>query len=93
VVAKVEYIPTADHLYTGMFSQYSDTVIMRLSETQNLTELSTGLQPSIALKFLVDNFPSDNIVAMESFLPSNSWDFFEATLSNRVPEFDLTDDT
>jgi len=90
VVAKVEYIPTPGHLYTGMFSQHSDTVIMRLSETQNLTELSTGLHPSIALKFLVDNFPSDNIVAMESFLPSNSWDFFDATLSNRVPEFDLT---
>jgi len=93
VVAKVEYIPTPGHLYTGMFSQHSDTVIMRLSETQNLTELSTGLHPSIALKFLVDNFPSDNIVAMESFLPSNSWDFFYATLSNRVPEFDLADDT
>jgi len=27
---------------------------------------------------------------MESFIPSNSWDFFDATLSNRVPEFDLT---
>lgn len=64
---------------------------MRLSETQNLTKLSTGLHPSIALKFLVDSFASDNIVAMESFIPSNSWDFFDATLSNRVPEFDLND--
>jgi len=66
---------------------------MRLSETQNLTEHSTGLHPSIALKFFIDSAPSENIVAMESFMPSNSWDFFDASLTNRVPMFNTEDIT
>jgi len=66
---------------------------MRLSETQNISEHSTGLNPSIALKFFVDGAPSENIVAMESFVPSNSWDFFAANLSNRVPKFNTKDTT
>jgi len=42
---------------------------------------------------MVDGNPSRNIVAMQSFLPTESWDFFGAELTNRVAEFDLNDNT
>jgi len=38
----------------------------------------------------MDGEQSVNIVAMESFLPSESFDFFNAALSNRVEQFDTT---
>lgn len=63
---------------------------MRLSEAMNLHEASPGLTPSIALKFLIDGRRSVNLMAMESFISSNSWNFLEASLSNRLPIFDTT---
>jgi hypothetical protein len=40
-----------------------------------LTEESTGLHPSLALKFLVDGKRSDNLFAMTGLKPTDSWDF------------------
>lgn len=57
---------------------------MRLSETGFLTEFSKGLQPSLGFKFLRDGAESVNTVAMSSFSQSNSWNFFEEPLRNRV---------
>ena len=55
-----------------------------------LTEGSTGLLPSLGIKFLADGKKSENIVAMPSFESSTSWDFFHDTFSNRITPF--TDD-
>jgi len=56
---------------------------MRLSQTTNLTELSPGLFPSMALKFLRDNDESRNLFAMPNFVGTDSWDFFRHPLKNR----------
>ena len=93
-MAQVEYVAVKNDLgYTGMFASGSDTIIMRLSDSHILTKSSTGLAPSIALKFLLDGKLSQNLMAMESFVSTNSWNFLEARLSNRVPEFDTTTET
>ena len=54
LVAHVEWVPVEGHRYSGIYASGSDTVIMRLSESFNLTEESTGLTPSVAFKFLID---------------------------------------
>jgi len=59
VVAKVQWVPVEnDEGYTGIYETGSDTVVLRLSETANLSAESKGLTPSLALKFLVDNYRS-----------------------------------
>jgi len=92
-VAKVEWIPLTTK-YTGMYSETTNEVIMRLSETQMLTEESTGLHPSLALKFLVDGYRSANLLASVGMHPTNSWDFLDKNnvLKNRLEPFDQTPD-
>ena len=65
---------------------------MRLSEGGNLHEESTGLTPSVALKFLVDGQDSENVFGMHSFLSSGSWNWYENRLCNRVVPFDPVED-
>ena len=89
LVAKVEWEPVASDGvaaggYSGMYATGSNTVILRLSEAENLGSWSTGLTPSIALKFLIDGIQSSNIHASPSYTPSTSWNFFEKPFSNRV---------
>mmetsp|Transcript_20843 Transcript_20843/g.25549 ORF Transcript_20843/g.25549 Transcript_20843/m.25549 type:complete len:253 (-) Transcript_20843:28-786(-) len=60
---------------------------MRLSETDMLTEESSGLKPSAAFKILRDGTVSDNIVAMPSFEGSGSWNFLERPMQTRVTPF------
>ena len=84
VHAKVKWTPVEGNKYTGMYATGSDSVIMRLSETQNLTKYSTGLLPSVAFKFLRDGKKSADIVAMPSFEPTKSWNFFEPAMNTRV---------
>jgi len=50
----VSWVPVANNGYTGIYETGSDHVIMRVSEAQNLTELSKGLTPAAAFKFFVD---------------------------------------
>lgn len=78
--------------YSGIYSTGSDHVIMRLSETKNLTEHSTGLNPGVALKFLLDGIKSENLHAMSNFTGvdeqgNTSWDFFHRPFANRVERF------
>merc|ERR1712110_1206517 len=77
LVAKVSWIPTttATTKHSGMYASQQDEVTIRLSETQMLTDESSGLQPSLALKFLVDGRRSDNLFAMSGLKPTDSWDF------------------
>lgn len=64
---------------------------MRISEAGNLYENGKGLTPSMGLKFLVDDAQSENILVQQGFTPSGSWNFFDADLTNRLPQgFDTT---
>ena len=88
VVAKVKWEPIGDAGgYGGMMGSVGENIIMRLSETDMLHEESKGLKPSVAFKFLRDGTFSDNIVAMPSFFGSESWNFLEKPMFNRVESF------
>ena len=65
-------------------------MILRLSETANLHDQSTGLMPALALKFLIDGEMSANLFGMPAFTGSESWDFFKHDFGSRVDPF--TDD-
>ena len=80
-----------DSRYTGILADGSDHVVMRLSESQNLNDASKGLTPSAAFKFLIDGTESQNILVQNSFMESESWNFFEKPLANRVAPFDEND--
>ena len=64
VVARVEWEPVGNHSYSGIYETGSDHAIIRFSESRYLTELSTGLLPSAAIKFLVDGEHSKNLHVM-----------------------------
>ena len=74
--------------YSGIYRDGSDSVILRFSETKNLHEESSGLLPSLSLKFLRDGQISENIVAMPNFTGTDSWNFFELPMKSRVEPFD-----
>jgi len=84
LVAKVRWQPVPNNGFTGIYATGSDTVVMRISETQNLYEGASGLTPSVAFKFLIDGEDSRNIFGMNSFRQGKSWNFFENPLTNRV---------
>ena len=54
IVAKAEFIAEAGTSYTGIFESGAKNVIIRMSETFLTTEASFFANPSIALKFLID---------------------------------------
>ena len=91
-MAKVEWIPngTPTYEYTGLYEHGTDLMILRLSETTNLLESSSGLLPSLALKYLIKGKRSQNLFGMPSFQVSDSWDFFAQDFSSRVAPFDET---
>ena len=85
VVAQVEWIPYPNEMgLSGIYATGSDHVIMRLSETNNLTEASKGLLPGAAFKFLIDNEKSENLLAMHSMRSNWEWDFFARPMSSRI---------
>lgn len=89
VVAKAEWVPYDNNLgYTGIYETGSDHVIIRLSETANLTSESEGLHPAVAIKFLRDGTFAENIVATPNLTGSDSWDFFHEPMKTRVQPFD-----
>ena len=92
LTAHVEWEVVKNDLgYTALFEEGSDTVLMRISETNNLFEDSDGLTPSIGIKFLIDGQESYNIMGMNSFVASGEWNFFEPDLTNRLQPFDVSD--
>ena len=68
-------------------------MLMRLSQASNLSEHSDGLTPSIALKWLVDGWWSQNLLAMEKFTSSGQWNFLGPRLTTRLPAFDTSTET
>lgn len=85
--AKVTWNPVEGNRFTGMYETGSDTAILRISETTMLHELSSGLLPSLAIKFFIDGRESENLLAMPSFESTSSWNFFDAPLKSRVEPF------
>lgn len=93
LVAHVSWEPVENDLgYTAIYESGSDTVVLRISEMANLFEDSTGLTPSVAIKFLIDDQESYNLFAMEGFMPTESWNFLDAQLTNRLKPFDTETD-
>jgi hypothetical protein len=91
VVAHIAWESTGDHPYTGMYASGTDHAVLRFSETTNLHENSTGLLPSMAIKFLRDGVKSDNLFAMPQFTSTDSWNFFKMPMRNRVQGFTMED--
>jgi len=91
LTAEAEWVPVNNgNNYTGIYGSGTDTLLLRISQASNLYDNSNGLTPSMALKFLIDGEESENILVQQSFLPSGSWNFFDADLTNRLPAFDTT---
>ena len=88
LVAKVkwEVVPNTTG-YTGFYAATTEEHIIRFSQTSNLTELSGGLLPSFALKFLITGQKSQNIFGMPSFKETDSWDFFKYDMKTRLDHF------
>ena len=84
LVAKVEWKPTPDNGLAGIYGTGSDTVIARISEVGSLWDGSTGHSPSIAVKFMVDGSESVNVFGQTGFTSTDTWNFFEPTLTSRL---------
>ena len=54
LVAQAEFIADPSSPYSGIFESGAENVIIRLSETDVVTDGSTRANPSIAIKFLRD---------------------------------------
>lgn len=82
-VAKIKFIPTADTPFTGLF-QGVDHGLLRVSVTGDPRD--RGFAPGLALKFLVDGHPSENVSALVSLTgQGQNYNFFANEFSNIVP--------
>ena len=99
LVAKIAWKPvkdpdTGETRFSGIYHEGTETAVIRLSESRNLTEKSKGLLPSFAIKFLLDYSKSENLFGMPNFTGMYkdketdqeypSWDFFRGIFKNRV---------
>jgi hypothetical protein len=97
-VARAEFIPSLEkHPYSGMFKSGNKNVLIRLSvaiepdTSKKTAEGALGnFVPSIALKFLIDGQPSENLVALWRASGQPSWNYFKNDMS---PEFEIDDET
>jgi len=87
VVALVSWEDLGNHSYTGIFDGGSDMGLIRLSESNIMTPVASGLTPSLAIKFLRDGIRSVNHLANVSFDPTDSFNFFENNFRSRVDFF------
>ncbi len=84
VVAKVKFVSTGKHNYTGAF-QGHECGIIRLSLTFRPTK-SRDVAPGLALKLLRDGHESANLSALYRLEgQKKNYNFFENPLSNIVP--------
>jgi len=83
-VAKVKYISTGDHPYTGVFKG-GDCSLLRLSITFD-PEKKKAFAPGFALKVLRSGVASSNVSALYTLTgQERNFNFFENPLSNIVP--------
>ena len=81
-VGKIKFNPTPDHPFTGIF-QTGGIGLARLSLAVNPEK--SGYVPGIAVKFLINNQPSLNIVAMHSLEgQGEDWNFFAKNFTTAI---------
>jgi len=83
-VAKVEWVSTDDHPYTGLFRGAAHG-IARLSLAAEPSADEQNTAPGIAVKFLRDGVDSANFVAMFGVDGQDSWNFFANDFTNHIP--------
>ena len=90
--ANVKFVPTSNNKYTGVLAG-ADHGIIRLSAAKQPDQSKTASQdayenftPGFGLKFLRNNAPSANLVAMYGVDGQPSWNFFANEFSNHIPE-------
>jgi len=81
-VGQVEWRNRGGHPYTGIF-QGSTRGIVRLSLALKPEETKTV--PGMGLKFLRDGIDSANLVAMQTVVGQNSWNFFKHDFTTIIP--------
>ena len=86
LTAKIEFISSGDHPYTGMF-RGSEHALMRISDTTKTTPEVPKTAPGFGLKFLRDGMSSANILAMFSFDGQKSFNFFKNRWVTILREF------
>ena len=64
--------------------------LIRMSEANFVLPETTGLTPSLAIKFLRDGIESVNVLANVSFDPTTSFNFFANIFRSRIPLFGHT---
>jgi len=87
VVTLVEFIPTHDTPYTGIFKGCKHAV-MRMSEVVQTTPEVPKSAPGHAIKFLRDGMSSANWFAIFAFDGQPSFNFFKNRWSNVVREME-----
>lgn len=92
LVGQINWVSEPGHSYTGFYAEGFTNGYVRFSQTLPLTDLSTGLLPSVAIKALRDNAKSQNIFGMPSFHETTSWSFFGGDMFNRVEPFAEADE-
>lgn len=81
-VAKIKFNPSSNHPFTGIF-QTGGMGLARLSLAVNPEQ--SGYVPGLAIKFLIDNQPSLNIVAMNSLEgQGEDWNFFAKNFTTTI---------
>jgi len=70
VLAKVLWVDTLGHPYTGLYKGTSEGII-RMSEGNFNVPEAPGLTPTFAMKFLRTKMRSVNMLANTSFEPNN----------------------
>jgi hypothetical protein len=82
-VAKIRFVSTADHPFTGLFKQ-ADYGLLRLSVTAD--PAARGVAPGLAIKLLVDGKPSGNVSALVSLTgQGKNYNLLAHEFSNIVP--------
>ena len=84
MVAKIEWVSSGDHPYTGMFKG-SDAGYIRMSIAKPIVPLTNNLAPGIGVKLLRDGKDSANFVAMYSVDGQDSLNFFANDFKNHIP--------
>jgi hypothetical protein len=77
-IATAVWVPVGDHSYTGMFAEGAEYGFMRLSDSGFIIESAAekDCNPSMALKWLVDDEASVDLVFAIDWNNTPGWDFF-----------------
>eukprot|EP01083_Nonionella_stella_P028274 77872_1 len=89
VVFAAEYVAIPNSFgYTGIFEKGNAYAIGRFSYAvpPEVDDGDISVLPGFAMKFLLNNEPSVNLIAMHSLAPQNTFNLFANSMSNSLPE-------